>query len=571
MLWQVARSRPPPRSLIWHRPTKRFFDDLTNGFLATTQRKANSTISSHDDQSEIKKPEAQNVTLAKGEKIDNPTHDHGPKVIDGLVRSIRKQKRVAFASIADGSTLAPIQAVFGDPKLTENISNGAFVSLQGNWVPSQGGGQQENELQVEKVLMIGDGDTVDNPIQKKAMTTAFLRTVPHLRIRTDFQSVLLRTRSMLISSIQTHFSQTHRSNLPVYQVHPPLITSSDCEGAGEVFTLSPKSTKPPPSESSEAATKNELYFRDPKYLTVSSQLHLEAFCSQLGAVYALSPTFRAEESDTPRHLAEFYMLEAEYRNLDLKQIMNTVESLVKGITTDLVTHQVGRELIKYYADKSRKAPSDESMDPSSRWAQLLGEWCTIDYSSAISLLEEANDAKGGKLFTRHPAWEHGLQLEHERWLSENFANDRPLFVTDYPKVVKPFYMLPSENSPEADNAERPSESRETVACFDLLLPYGYCEVVGGSLREHRLPNLVAAMREKGLLQKVEPGTVESYPFLHPDESLGSLKWYADLRRFGSSPHGGYGLGFDRLLAYLTGVANVRDVVAFPRVWGKADC
>lgn len=403
------------------------------------------------------------------------------------------------------------------------------------------------------------------------MTKGFLRTTPHLRIRTDFQSLLLRIRSKLVSSIQAHFAEAHNSNLPVYLVHPPLITSSDCEGAGEVFTLSPKNTKPAPSTSNESAAKSELYFRDPKYLTVSSQLHLEAFCAELDAVYAFSPTFRAEESDTPRHLAEFYMLEAEYRNMDLEQIMKGLESLIKRVTADFAQHPLGQDLVRYYADKNHKAPTDEIIDPKGRWAQLLGEWLTMDYTSAVSLLQEANDAKKGKLFARRPLWEHGLQLEHERWLTENFANDRPLFVTDYPKVVKPFYMLPSESSSGEDSAEQPSESRETVACFDLLLPFGYCEVAGGSLREHRLPNLVAAMREKGLLQKVEPGAVEPYPCLQPDESLGSLKWYADLRRFGSSPHGGYGLGFDRLLAYLTGVANVRDVVAFPRVWGKADC
>lgn len=403
------------------------------------------------------------------------------------------------------------------------------------------------------------------------MTKAFLRTIPHLRIRTDFQSLLLRTRSTLVTSIQSYFSDTHRSDLPVYLVHPPLITSSDCEGAGEVFTIQPKSKTLVPPGSAASGGKEELYFRDPKYLTVSSQLHLEAFCAELGAVYAFSPTFRAEESDTPRHLAEFYMLEAEYRMMDLQQIMTSVKTLIKRITADIMDHRTGQELVEYYADKKHGTPTDEVVDLQQRWAKLLGRWLTLDYTAAILLLQEANNAKGGKLFTHRPVWEHGLHLEHERWLTDTFANNQPVFVTDYPKAVKPFYMLPSKLSAEDDSEEQPSDPRETVACFDLLLPFGYCEVVGGSLREHRLPNLIANMREKGLLNKVDSGTAESYPFLQSDESLGSLKWYADLRRFGSSPHGGYGLGFDRLLAYLTGVANVRDVVAFPRVWGKADC
>jgi asparaginyl-tRNA synthetase len=403
------------------------------------------------------------------------------------------------------------------------------------------------------------------------MTKGFLRTIPHLRIRTDFQSLLLRTRSVLVSNIQSYFSETHRSDLPVYLVHPPLITSSDCEGAGEVFTLNPKNRKLVPPSSTESGEKEELYFRDAKYLTVSSQLHLEAFCAELGAVYAFAPTFRAEESDTPRHLAEFYMLEAEYRTMNLQQIMAGVKTLIKRATAHIMNHRTGEELVQYYADRKHGALTEEVTDLQQRWTKLLGPWLTLDYTAAMLLLQEAHDAKGGKLFTHRPVWEQGLHLEHERWLTDVFVNNQPVFVTDYPKVVKPFYMLPSKLGSGDDNAERPSDSRETVACFDLLLPFGYCEVAGGSLREHRLPDLIANMREKGLLNKVESGTTEPYPFLQSDESLGSLKWYADLRRFGSSPHGGYGLGFDRLLAYLTGVANVRDVVAFPRVWGKADC
>lgn len=403
------------------------------------------------------------------------------------------------------------------------------------------------------------------------MTKAFLRTIPHLRIRTDFQSLLLRSRSMLVSSIQTYFSKTHYSSLPVYLVHPPLITSSDCEGAGEVFTVDPKGRKPGSPVSNGRGGTDELYFRDPKYLTVSSQLHLEAFCAELGAVYAFSPTFRAEESDTPRHLAEFYMLEAEYRDMTLQQIMDGVKTLIKSVTALFASDPSGQELLEYFADKKHGEPTEKVVDLQQRWAKLIGRWETMDYTSAIRLLQEANDAKSGKLFDHRPVWEHGLHLEHERWLTDTWANSRPVFVTGYPKVIKPFYMLPSKFSSGDENVERLDDPRETMACFDLLLPFGYCEVVGGSLREHRLPQLIASMREKGLLKKVEAGTPEPYPFLQPDEELGSLKWYADLRRFGSSPHGGYGLGFDRFLAYLTGVTNVRDVVAFPRVWGKADC
>lgn len=409
------------------------------------------------------------------------------------------------------------------------------------------------------------------------MTADYLRTIPHLRMRTTFQSCILRTRSALLSIISRHFAEGFGENrLPVYQVHPPLITSSDCEGAGEVFTLTPKSSQPVPAapEGSTEKQAERLYFRDTKYLTVSSQLHLEAYAAELGDVYALSPTFRAEESDTPRHLAEFYMLEAEHRDITFGELLKGVNKLVSDIASGMQGHRVADELQKYYTDHKHRASDSEVVDLSDRWNRLTGEYQIITYSDAMSELEKASEAKGGKLFARKPRWDQGLQLEHERWVVENLGNSLPVFVTHYPKLIKPFYMLPSieENATAVHESHQNSGNRgETVACFDLLLPMGYCEVAGGSLREHRLENLIDNMRNKGLVKKTTSSKDGDYPFLHPDESLGSLKWYADLRRFGSSPHGGYGLGFDRLLAYLTGVANVRDVVPFPRTWGRADC
>lgn len=402
------------------------------------------------------------------------------------------------------------------------------------------------------------------------MSVDFLRTIPHLRMRTSFQSLVARTRSHLTSAVASHF---HNATDPVYQVHPPLITSSDCEGAGEVFTIAPRSSERLPGSAPTAAKEDErLYFREPKYLTVSSQLHLEAYAAQFGDVFAFSPTFRAEESDTPRHLAEFYMLEAEHRDVNLEGLLAKVRALVVHLVQSLRQHRSGKELVEYYTDQRHRAQDVDSIDLEHRWDRLAGPWHTIDYSSAMKALGDAHNSSGGKLFVTPPRWDHGLQLEHERWIVENIAEGRPVFVTHYPRSIKPFYMLPSSVSAshqEPDHVE--PENRETVACFDLLLPFGYCEVVGGSLREHRLQDLVNNMREKGLLKKAETANGELYPFLQPGESLGNLKWYTDLRRFGSSPHGGYGLGFDRLLAYLTGVSNVREVVGFPRSWGRADC
>ena len=403
------------------------------------------------------------------------------------------------------------------------------------------------------------------------MSTDFLRTVPHLRMRTAFHSLVNRTRSHLISSASSFFSTDKR---PVYQVLPPLITSSDCEGAGEAFTISPQSHGQTPGTSATTNKEQQrLYFREPKYLTVSSQLHLEAHAAEQGDVFAFSPTFRAEESDTPRHLSEFYMLEAEYRHISFDSLIANVRDLVQHLSRNLQSHRTGGELLEYYADQKHRFTDADVVDLEERWNRLKGEWHVVDYTAATAALEKAYEASNGELFASRPQWGHGLQLDHERWIVANLGDGKPAFVTHYPKAVKPFYMLPSS----AVDSQTPSEvdpSRETVACFDLLLPFGYCETVGGSLREHRLENLIQSMREKGLLKPKE-GTNghngNGYPFLHAGESLGNLKWYADLRRFGSSPHGGYGLGFDRLVAYLTGVNNLREVVPFPRSWGRADC
>jgi len=484
----------------------------------------------------------------------------GTVKVTGLVRSIRKQKVAAFAHVADGTTLAPIQAVLS-PELAKNITNGAYVELLGKWQESQGQGQA-HELQVENVQSIGESNSEDNPIQKQAQTPDFLRHIPHLRIRTPLQSLIARTRSHLIYSASNFFNYGRRQT--VYQVQPPLITSSDCEGAGEVFTLSPRSTVPTPGAVEGTKEQKELYFKEPKYLTVSSQLHLEAYSAELGDVWALSPTFRAEESDTPRHLAEFYMLEAEFRGQTrLEGVTGRVKQLVHHLVKGLREDRTGKELLEYYANKKNQPA--EPVELEQRWASLEGEWKTITYTQAIEELQKAFSTTK-KLFKFQPSWDTGLQLEHEKWVVENMGEGKPVFVTDYPKKTKPFYMLPS--SLAAGQGGDPAKL--TVSCFDLLLPYGYCEVVGGSLREHRLEQIITNMREKGLLKKSSNPESE-YPYLQPGESLGNLQWYADLRRYGSSPHGGFGLGWDRLLAYLAGVSNVRDTVGFPRAWGRADC
>ncbi|EXJ89728.1 asparaginyl-tRNA synthetase [Capronia epimyces CBS 606.96] len=570
MLWRTLPSPWRPGSFV-----QSPFPQLSNRFTRPRHIPSPYRIRPlHDDRSIRLVPSSTIPSIRHAKLLEDPTQYEANHIkITGLVRSVRKQKKVAFARIADGSTLASVQAVFPEPALAKDITNGAYVALIGSWIPSAGAGQT-HELQVDRIETIGESNPLENPIQKQSMSVDFLRTIPHLRMRTSFQSLVARTRSHLTAAVGSYF---HNATNPVYQVHPPLITSSDCEGAGEVFTITPQSSERVPDCTPNASKDEErLYFRDPKYLTVSSQLHLEAYAAELGDVFAFSPTFRAEESDTPRHLSEFYMLEAEHRAISLDDLLAKVRALVVHLVQSVREHQTGRELVKYYTDQRHQAQDAEPIDLEDRWNRLAGPWHTVDYSSATKALREAHDSNGGKLFATPPHWDHGLQLEHERWIVENIAKGNPVFVTHYPRAIKPFYMLPSSPSKSNDQPEHvePSSSidgRQTVACFDLLLPFGYCEVVGGSLREHRLENLIKNMREKGLLKIAETPNGDAYPFLQPGESLGNLKWYADLRRFGSSPHGGYGLGFDRLLAYLTGAGNVREVVGFPRTWGRADC
>lgn len=391
------------------------------------------------------------------------------------------------------------------------------------------------------------------------------------------------------------------------QVQPPIITSSDCEGAGEVFAVvsnaaASRSTQP---QQQSVIADPVPFFRTPKYLTVSSQLHLEAYAAELRNVWTLSPTFRAEKSDTPRHLAEFYMLEIEISYVStLRALMGVTEHLIRSLVTNMY-QPFHEEFLQSIRASKDDTVHEKVKELEHRWQAILGDrWITATYAYCMKQLVEAASADP-KLFERRPEYGSGLQLEHERWVVEKIGGGRPIFVTHYPRAIKPFYMAPSllaKDHPShptyrparfADERFDDTETGEdTVACFDLLMPFGACEIAGGSLREHRLQGLIRSMREDGMLKLRETAQQSSssnqtndvvsdvtkdnndgdpYPFLQPGESLGSLKWYADLRRYGTMPHGGMGIGWDRLIAYLTGAHNLRDVVPFPRSFGKADC
>lgn len=444
--------------------------------------------------------------------------------VNAWIRTVRKQRKLAFAELDDGSSLSPLQATL-EPGQAQHLSTGTAVKVTGSLEPSPVGKEQAWELRATEVVTLGQNDATDSPIQKKYQTSEFLRTLPHLRTRIPHYALLLRLRSEAIAAA-TSFFREHE----FFQVHTPVITSSDCEGAGEVFTVAPK----------EAAPTDDPFFREQKFLTVSSQLHLEAMAQSVGRVWTLSPTFRAEKSDTARHLNEFYMLEAELAFTDnLHDVMNVVEELIRSIARGVAESSVGKELLE---GKSRHDESEPKVDLRARFDGLAQSgWPRITYQEAIGILQRALQ-DGEVNFEASPSGYEGIQTEHERYLAKVVGKGRPVFVTDYPQAQKPFYMA-------ASRPQETSSAEPTVSCFDLLMP-DICEVVGGSIREHSLNALQDAMQTKGLGNS--PG----------------LEWYLDLRRYGSVPHGGFGLGFDRLLCYMAGISNIRDVVAFPRWYGK---
>ncbi|KAF5024016.1 hypothetical protein F66182_3918 [Fusarium sp. NRRL 66182] len=494
---------------------------------------------------------------------------HVPDVeVCGWVRSVRKSSGVRFVDITDGSSMRPVQVVV-DKSLAADMRPGSAVRLKGTWIDESkrqsamdgrchvsdaksntespessgsGSSSQTPELQVSEVEILGNSDPQSYPIQNKYQTPESLRTISHLRPRTPLNSTMLRLRSDATALLSQFFFRER-----FQQTHPPIITSSDCEGAGEAFAV-------------KASSSAEEFFRDPKYLTVSSQLHLEALAQALGNVWTLSPTFRAEQSDTSRHLSEFYMLEAEMSFVDdMDQVMDLAQRMLNSLASGLKELNAAKELEQNRVDSKDPAErlafndlvEQEQLDR--RWRGLLTtkKWPRITYSEAIEMLQPISGQ-----FEHEPTWGSGLQSEHEKYLAEKIGYDTatdafvPIFITQYPREIKAFYMRQSSSSPA---------SGLTVDCFDLLVP-SLGELAGGSMRENRLPQLEENMRALGLEV--------------PDKrsSKGKeLAWYLDLRRWGCPPHGGFGLGFDRLLGYLSGVPNVRDVVPFPRHYQRCDC
>ncbi|KAI4869870.1 asparaginyl-tRNA synthetase [Hypoxylon rubiginosum] len=480
--------------------------------------------------------------------LDFKPHEPVSEVkVDGFVRSVRSQKRYHFVSLGDGSSLESLQAVVPADQ-AEGLTIGAAVRLHGSWSPSRGRGQS-HELQVERATVLGPSDAKTFPIQKKYQTPEYLRTLPHLRPRIPFNAAVLRFRSEIIRSLNTFFNDRY-----FIQTHTPILTSSDCEGAGEVFHVSAGDPTPSPSPSASKTPKS--FFRRPVYTTVSAQLHLEALSQALGNVWTLSPTFRAEQSDTPRHLSEFYMLEAEMSFTDsMGSVMDLVEDMLKHICNDLGGSRIREELLVRTGERTSDLATPEQVDR--RWEGLTWKaWPRITYTEAIDLLTRSETP-----FIHKPVWGQDLHTEHEKYIATKVGErNSPVFVTNYPREIKAFYMKANDRDESVPGP--------TVDCFDLLVP-DFCEIAGGSMREHRLEDLLESMRAHKMapLESASPdGTGE------PSQAAeNNLSWYLDLRRWGCPPHGGFGLGFDRLICYLSGVQTIHDTSAFPRWYGRCDC
>ncbi len=452
--------------------------------------------------------------------------------VKGWVRTVRDQKAFSFIAINDGSSMTDIQAVaqasidtYGTVK---EFTTGAAVEVVGTIVESQGKGQKF-EVAATEVKLVGTCPT-DYPLQKKRHSQEFLRTIAHLRPRTNTIAAVSRVRSALAFATHEYFQ-----NEGFVYLQSPLITASDCEGAGEMFRVTTlpieNGGKDLPVDADTGATDfGKDFFGKPAYLTVSGQLSGETYACALGDIYTFGPTFRAENSQTTRHLAEFHMIEPEMAFADLFDAMNNAEGFVKHTVKHVIkTCQTDLSFFEKFMDKTL----------TERLTKLVEQpFARISYREAVKLLQEEIAKDPSKW--QFPEVEFGTDLatEHERWLAETKFGSC-VFVHNYPKAIKAFYMRDCD----ADNGE-------TVDAFDLLVP-GVGELIGGSQREERLDTLLAKMADNDL---------------DPDDYW----WYLDLRRFGSVPHAGYGLGFERLVCYVTGIENIRDAIAYPRYPGSAE-
>ncbi len=441
-------------------------------------------------------------------------------LVQGWVRTRRDAKDFSFLELNDGSALRSLQIIAKNTlpnyAAVERLMTGASIRVRGPLAASQGKGQSW-EVVADSIEIVGASDE-SYPLQKKGHTPEFLREIAHLRPRSNLFGCVFRVRSRLAYAIHRFFQERGF----VY-VHTPIITGSDCEGAGELFRVTTLDPQNPPRRADGMIDEARDFFARRTYLTVSGQLEAEAFASALSKVYTFGPTFRAENSNTSRHANEFWMIEPEMAFCDLDGDMDLAEELVKDLVRDIrenCPEEIG--LFGKFVDRDLPARLDFVAErPFQR----------ISYTEAIELLQ-----KSGQKFEFPVEDGLNLQSEHERWLSEKYFKS-PLTVFNYPKEIKPFYM-------------RLNDDGKTVTAMDVLVP-GIGEIVGGSQREERLDILEDNLRQHQM-------------------NLDDYKWYLDLRRYGTVPHAGFGLGFERMLMFVTGVANIRDVIPFARTPGSAE-
>ena len=450
----------------------------------------------------------------------------------GWVRNKRGSKNVAFIALNDGSTINNLQLVVDLNKIPEEnlalMHAGASLWAKGKLVESMGSGQAV-EFSVNEIGLFGPANPDEYPLQPKKHSLEFLRDISHLRFRTNTFGAVMRLRHAMVFGIHKFFNERGFVN-----IHTPLITASDCEGAGEMFQVTTLDMANPPRTEDGSIDYKQDFFGKPTNLTVSGQLEGELAATAMGKIYTFGPTFRAENSNTTRHLAEFWMIEPEMAFYDITDNMDLAEEMLKFLIQYALDNCMDdlQFLSKRLQDEEKgKKEEEKSMELISKLRFVLeNDFVRLSYTEAIDILRNCNYNKKGKFQYPVTGWGIDLQSEHERYLVEKHFQ-KPVILTDYPKEIKAFYMKQNKDG-------------KTVRAMDVLFP-GIGEIIGGSERETDINKILDRMHEVGI----------------PEDSM---QWYLDSRRFGSVPHSGYGLGFERLLLFVTGMTNIRDVIPFPR-------
>lgn len=443
--------------------------------------------------------------------------DYRDITVLGWVRTKRVSSNIAFIELNDGSSLKNLQIVVLEPDKfpLDRISTGSSIKVKG-YLEASPGAEQSVEMKAEEIIIVGEV-TPDYPLQKKRHSFEFLREIAHLRPRTNTFGVVNRFRSKMAYAIHKYFQEQG-----FYYIHTPIITTSDAEGAGEMFRVTTLDLYNLPILEDGRINFKEDFFGQEAGLTVSGQLEAEVLACAIGDVYTFGPTFRAENSNTSRHASEFWMIEPEMAFCELEEMMDIIEDFLKYLFHyALENAEEEMQFFNQWIDKGRIKILEDIID---------AEFGRITYTEAIEILEKADEK-----FEFPVKWGIDLQSEHERYLTEKYFK-KPIMVTDYPKDIKAFYM-------------RLNDDNKTVRAVDCLVPQ-VGEIVGGSQREERYDVLLARMKELGM-------DIENY------------QWFLDLRKYGSVPHAGFGLGFERILMYISGMSNIRDVIPFPRTPGNA--